>query len=61
MKMLLRVPFMPIPTPNVPPNSGALGSTRKPPAFSLKLGVNSSASASLLAYWFHFNQNSTVT
>ena len=59
--MLLRVLFIPIPTPNVPPYSGALGSTRKPPGVSLKFGVNSIASASLLAYAFHFSQNSTVT
>ena len=50
-----------MPTPKVPPNCGALGSTRKPPSCSLKLGVNSIASASLLAYAFHFSQNSTVT
>ncbi len=52
---------MPIATPNVPPNCEALGSTRKPPLFSLKFGVNSIASESLLAYGFHFIQNSTVT
>ncbi len=48
-------------SPKVPPNSPALGSTRKPPAFALKFGVNSIASASLLAYGFHFSQNSIVT
>jgi hypothetical protein len=57
---LLRDVPVPMATPNVPPNCGASGSTRKPPKLSLKFGVNSIASASSLEKLFHFSQNSTV-
>ena len=56
--MLREAPW-PIATEKVP--SVASGSTRKPPVWLLKFGVNSMASASSLAYAFHFSQNSTVT
>jgi hypothetical protein len=50
-----------MPTANLPPSSGAFGSTRKPPAVPLKFGVNSKARSSSLAKLSQLSQNSSVS